>query len=121
MRRLGIALLVLGLVGLTVSSIASAHPNSWYWGRHKAQDYVYDRYTINESHDIARVQCRGLGRFWRPNRYSPQVLHHHFRCAAIDDVDRIWYFTLHPVSRNRAVLTEIKCDDTNAVVTCQEE
>jgi hypothetical protein len=38
----------------------------------------------------------------------------------VDDLDRTWSFTVHPVTRYRAVLTGWTCDDTDSEYTCDD-
>ena len=92
---------------------ASAHSGGWYWGVPHTEAYVDAYWTASDTSEFIDIQCDGIGLRWRG-------LYHHFRCDALDDLDRTWSFTVHPVTRYRAVITGWTCDDTDSEYTCDD-
>ena len=112
MKRLAL-LLAVATVALAASAVATAHSGNWYWSKASAEFYVENQLTVDDETGVVEAYCRGIGRRWRGK-------YHHFRCAASDDVDRIWTFMLHPISRRSARLTNVACDDSESEYYCDE-
>jgi hypothetical protein len=110
---LAVALIATIALALGAASGASAHSGGWYWSAAHAEAYVNAHWTASDTSDFVDIQCDGTGMRWKG-------LYHHFRCDALDDLDRTWSFTVHPVTRYRAVLTNFTCDDTDSEYTCDD-
>lgn len=81
-----------------------------FWTRKAAESYGYSALG-RDGLDFYEFDCNGIGagRNGRSNR---------FRCQALDDVGRTWYFTLRPLSADRGVLKDIRCEESRGSFPC---
>jgi hypothetical protein len=114
MLRYLTALIAAATVGLAAASAATARPDAvWYWTVGRAQTYVNVTLTVDQDVGLGAASCTGASVRWH-GKYR------RFGCAAYDDLDRIWSFTLRPVSATRAVVSNIECDDSESDTYCDD-
>ena len=88
MKRLALALAV---VGLAFPTSAGAHSNvTWYWATGKAEARIYSTYS-----DVIDVYCEGVG-----TPYKKRLYRHHDCDLYIDDGD-VYSVRLHVLGRNK--------------------
>jgi hypothetical protein len=104
--------LVTATMALAAASTATAQPDVvWYWTVARAELYVDVTLTVDQDVALDSASCAGASARWH-GKYR------RFACAAYDDLGRMWSFALRPVSASRAVVSNVRCDDSDSEYYC---